>query len=211
MKYLILPLIILVTFACSEKKKQSTEKKTEETEWASQPPKKPASVEITNFKTKTGKEFTMVEKQLSASLSRITIQGSGFPNSQEIYTLNDSDPFEVAFTADLDKNGFEELYIILRSAGSGEYATIFGIASYNDLSYGSIYIPETTDDDPNFLGYMGHDRIRLTGNQLFRDIPVYNKGDTNSKPSGGYRTLEYMLEKGEAGYILKVKKATMHR
>lgn len=175
------------------------------TEWASQQPKPAAQVEVTNFRTKSGNEFTVIEKKQSASLSRVTIQGTGFPNSQEVFTLRDVDPFEAGLIGDLDGNGFDELYLITRASGSGSYASIYGYASNNDLSYGPIYLAEPAENDPNFRGYMGHDRISVISNQLIREFPVFNSGDANNAPSGGYRILKYSLEKGEASYILKVE------
>jgi hypothetical protein len=196
MKYILLPVFALCLATCTNTSSSESGKK-QETEWASQQPKAPTQVEVTKFKTKSGKEFTVVEKKLSASLSRITVQASGFPNSHEIYSLKDVDPMQIGLQADLD--------------GSGSHASIYGFASYKDLSYGQIYIPEPAEGDINFSGYMGHDKISILGNRLLREFPVFNTGDPNSSPSGGSRVLKYALEAGEASYTLTVKEVTTHR
>ena len=100
--------------------------------------------------------------------------------------------------ADLDGNGFDEIYIITTSAGSGSYGTVLGLASNNDKSLSLINFPETRKGDENFEGYMGHDTFRIEGQKLVRIFPVYNKGDTNENPTGGRRKLVYGLYPGEA-------------
>ncbi len=207
MKLILLTFISLFLLSCSNTTDSNKDDKPE-TEWATQEPKPAAQVDVTSFKTKSGKEFTVVEKKRSGSLSRITIQGTGFPNSQEIYTLRDVDPFEAGLQGDLNNDGFEELYLITRATGSGSYAKIYGYASYNDMSYGSIYLAEPVENDPNFRGYMGHDRISIISNRIVREFPVYNMGDSNNAPSGGYRIIKYTLEKGEASFILKIDSVT---
>ena len=151
------------------------------------------------------------KEKLSESISRITIQGSGFPNSHEIFTLKDVDPMEIGLQGDLDGDGFEEIFLITRSVGSGSHITIYGFISYDDKSYGPVYIPKHSENDPNFSGYMGHDRVSIVDNQFIREFPVYNQGDPNNAPSGGYRVLIYGLEAGEASYILKVESVSSRR
>jgi hypothetical protein len=207
MRYIFLSLILINFISCLNNSESDSGDRPE-TEWASQEPKPIALVEVTNFKTKSGIGFTVVEKKLSASMSRITVQGTGFPNSQEVFTLKDVDPMQTGLQADLDGDGFEEIYLVLRSAGSGSHATIYGFVSYKDKSYGQIYIPEPAENDANFKGYMGHDRISILGNRLIREFPVFNAGDPNSSPSGGTRVLRYALEAGETSYILTVKEVS---
>ena len=210
MRFIFLTLLALNILGCANTSESDSQDKPG-TEWASQEPKPAAQVDVTNFKTKSGKEFTVVEKKSSESISRITIQGSGFPNSHEIFTLKGVDPMEIGLQGDLDGDGFEEIYLITRSVGSGSYITIYGFISYKDKSYGPIYSPKHSESDPNFSGYMGHDRVSIVDNQFIREFPVYNQGDPNNAPSGGYRVLMYGLEAGEASYILKVESVSSRR
>jgi len=210
MRFVLLVFTLICIVSCSDSIENKSGDK-DETEWATQEPKAAAQVEVTSFWTKSRKEFTVVEKSLSESVSRLTVQATGFPNTKEIFRLNDIDPMEAGLMGDLDADGFEELYLITRSVGSGSYATIYGYASYKDKSFGPIYIPEQQEDDPNFRGYMGHDRISIIDNLLVREFPVFNDGDRNNAPSGGFRSLKYTLEAGEASYILKVKEVSSRR
>ena len=68
-----------------------------------------------------------------------------------------------------------------------------------------IHFPEKHEEDAHFEGYMGHDTFRIEGQKLVRHFPIYNKGDTNEKPTGGKRKLVYGLVPGEAGWQLRIE------
>ena len=69
-------------------------------------------------------------------------------------------------------------------------------------------MPNLIDDSKLSRGYMGHDEFSVIENSLGRRFPLYLDGDTNAKPSGGKRQLEYKLVPGEAGWLLKVVNQT---
>ncbi|MDF2377039.1 MAG: hypothetical protein P1U81_12405 [Verrucomicrobiales bacterium] len=46
--------------------------------------------------------------------------------------------------------------------------------------------------------------------RLARRFPVYKEGDSNAKPSGGTRQIQYKLKAGEAGWILRIDKVTAY-
>jgi hypothetical protein len=159
------------------------------------------------YQTKTGKTIIISETHpVGRSLSTIEIRTKDFEhNYQEIYI--DRDPISVVFVADLDANGFDEIYIITNSAGSGSYGTVLGFASNKDKSLSMINFPEIQKVDGNFKGYMGHDTFKIKDQKLERTFPIYNKDDTNNHPTGGTRKLVYGLYPGEAMWQLKVDKS----
>jgi hypothetical protein len=167
----------------------------------------PSEMEI---RTITGKSFWVETEAQGASVMDITISTRGFGESDQTWELKGKNPLTDSFVADLDSNGFEELYLVTTSAGSGSYGTIYGYASNRDKSVTPIYIPEISENDlgagGSFEGYMGHDSIFLDESRLFRKFPVYLEGDENCCPSGGFQKLEYELSPGEASWILSVKK-----
>ena len=133
-----------------------------------------------------------------------------FPNTKDSLVIKDSDPIQDAVLKDLDANGYDELYIMTRSIGSGSYASVFGFASNQDLSLTSIYLPDISENDIQkgmpFYGYMGHDSIYFNETRLFRKFPIYNEGDANCCPTGGNKILSYQLKAGEATWILELEK-----
>jgi len=159
------------------------------------------------YRTKTGKTIIISETHpVGRSLSTIRISTRDFEhNYQEVYA--DRDPISEVFVADLDGNGFDEIYIITASAGSGSYGTVLAFASNGDKSLSMINFPEIQKGDENFEGYMGHDTFKIEDQMLVRIFPVYREGDTNENPTGGRRKLVYGLVPGEAMWQLKVEKS----
>jgi len=160
-----------------------------------------------SYNTKTGKRIMISETHPTGqSLSTIEITTKDFEhNYSEIY--QDRDPISDVFIADLDGNGFDEIYIITTSAGSGSYGTVLGFASNKDKSLSMINFPEIQEGDENFEGYMGHDTFKIEDQKLVRTFPIYNEDDTNQNPTGGTRKLVYGLYPGEAMWQLKVDKS----
>jgi hypothetical protein len=104
---------------------------------------------------------------------------------------------------DLNGDGYPEIYVYVNSAGSGSYGSLIAYASNRNKSFTPIYLPPIEDDPSLAQGYMGHDEFALDDGALLRRFPVYREGDTNAMPTGGTRQIEYKLEAGEAGWVLR--------
>ena len=161
------------------------------------------------YRTGTGKTIIVSQAHPAGrSLATIEVRTEGFEhNFREVF--EDRDPVSDVFVADLDDNGFDEIYIVTAVAGSGSYGSVLGFASNKDKSLSMIYFPEIRKGDKNFEGYMGHGTFTIEGRKLVRVFPVYNQGDTNANPTGGRRKLVYGLVPGEAGWILRIEKSEM--
>jgi hypothetical protein len=157
------------------------------------------------YKTKTGKTIIISETHpVGQSLSNIKISTKDLEhNYSEIY--ENRDPISDVFIDDLDGNGFDEIYIITTSVGSGSYGTVLGFASNKDKSLSMINFPKIQEGDQNFEGYMGHDIFRIENQKLVRIFPIYNKDDPNQNPTGRTRKLVYGLFPGEAMWQLRVE------
>ncbi|WP_020600533.1 PliI family lysozyme inhibitor of I-type lysozyme [Spirosoma panaciterrae] len=104
-----------------------------------------------------------------------------------------------AEVADLDGNRFPELYLYSTSYGSGSFGRV----------YAWQFLPERKADItiPNWqltaaAGYMGHDSLWVEQSILCRKYPVYQDGDANAEPSGGYRMMRYQLQPSGLNYAL---------
>lgn len=159
------------------------------------------------YRTETGKIFSVTEKHpRGQSLSTIEITSSGFVYNLD-NTVEDSDPIKEVIIADLDSNGFDEMYIITVSSGSGSYGGILAFASNRDISVTMINFPQIQEGDTKFQGYMGHDSFRVVNNKLLRTFPVYRPKDKQGSPGGVMRSLAYGLYPGEAMWQLRIVKA----
>jgi hypothetical protein len=110
-----------------------------------------------------------------------------------------------AEVADLNADGFPEIYVYVTSAGSGSYGSLVAYASNQNKSLSEIYLPVVSDDQKLAKGYMGHDAFAVGEGALLHRFPIYRDGDSNANPTGGIRELQYKLVQGEAGWILEVK------
>jgi len=135
----------------------------------------------------------------NSSLNTLIIQPGGLELGNKPISLEIDGTVTAAEIADLDSNGSPEIYVYVNSAGSGSYGSLVAYAVNNGKSLTSIYMSPISDDKKNSTGYMGHDEFRVVELTLVRRFPIYLKGDTNAKPSGGIRQLQYKLVAGEAG------------
>jgi hypothetical protein len=154
------------------------------------------------YKTKTGKIIVVTENHpQGASLSNISIAFKD--NESSVLRFNDMDPISNVLLADLDNNGFDEIYIITLSAGSGSYGNVIGIASTKDKSLTKINFPELTESDlqigAKYEGYEGHDIYKIKGKLLIRSFPV-------KTPKSTTRMIKYKLIGEEAALQLVIIK-----
>ena len=73
-------------------------------------------------------------------------------------------------------------------------------------SLSEIYLPPFTDDPKLAKGYRGHDDIAMVEGIVAQRFPIYKDTDTDDKPTGGWRQLQYKLTQGEASWVLKLDK-----
>jgi uncharacterized protein len=142
-----------------------------------------------------------------SSLNKLTLTPLGFKESNEVVNKEIDGSVVSAEVADLNNDGFPEVYIYISSAGSGSYGSLLAYASNHNKSMTPIFLPPLEDDKTLSQGYMGHDTFTVVENILLREFPIYKKDDSNAKPSGGTRQIAYELVAGEAGWMLKVKKS----
>ncbi|WP_346859345.1 hypothetical protein [uncultured Draconibacterium sp.] len=196
LKIYTLLLVVVLFSACT-----GTSKKTEKSENRS------TTIDSRKFETKSGKLFVVhIDHSFGVSLNEVRIETINFAAANEVYKLGTIDPVERIFLADIDNNGFEELYLVTRSGGSGSYSTIYGIASNKDKSATPIYVPPISEKQQQagelFEGFLGHNKFSIENGRLVNEFPVYVEGDTNAKATGGLRKIKYKLVTGEAGWIL---------
>ena len=169
------------------------------------------AVQLIEYTTKSGKKFIVsIDHPLSASIDYVQVETAGFEAVNSSHTIGEIDPVEEVIIADLDRNGFDEIYILTRSSGSGSYGNIYGMASNKDKSATLIYVPGISEKQMEkgglFEGFMGHNKFSIEDGKLVNSFPVYSENDTNSNPTGGKRKLLYRLIAGESGWILKPEK-----
>jgi hypothetical protein len=138
----------------------------------------------------------------SVNTLHIVPSGLEIDNSPVVQTIDGT--VMGAEAADLNGDGSPEIYVYVTSAGSGSYGSLVAYSANRRKSLSEIYLPPITQHRKASKGYMGHDEFAVVENVLVRRFPVYRDADTNAKPTGGMRQLQYKLIPGEAGWLFKL-------
>jgi hypothetical protein len=138
------------------------------------------------------------------SIQKLTIVPAGLKLYNDSINL-EVDPIMGAEIEDLDSDGFPELLIYTQSAGSGSYGNVIGYSPNKGKSLSQIYFPELDINLAAFKGYLGQDEFAIVENSLVRRFKIY---DSNAKPTGKLRQLEYKLKPGEASKKFVLNKQT---
>jgi hypothetical protein len=138
--------------------------------------------------------------QGSTSTLKIMPSGLEIDNAPIVKTIDGS--VSGAEVADLDADGSPEIYVYVTSAGSGSYGSLVAYAANQRKSLSEIVLPPLTEEAAK--GYMGHDEFAVLEGVLGRRFPVYRDGDSNVRPTGGMRQLQYKLVPGEASWQLRL-------
>jgi hypothetical protein len=138
----------------------------------------------------------------SVNTFQIVPAGLEIDNSPVVHTIDGT--VTGAEAADLNGDGSPEIYVYVTSAGSGSYGSLVAYSANRRKSLSEIYLLSETRYTTASQGYMGHDEFAVVENVLVRRFPVYRDADTNAKPTGGMRQLQYKLIPGEASWVLKL-------
>lgn len=138
----------------------------------------------------------------SVNTLHIVPTGLDIDNSPIVRTINGT--VTDAEVADLNVDGSPEIYVYVTSAGSGSYGSLVAYSANRRKSLSEIYLPPVAENKTASKGYMGHNEFAVVESVLVQRFPVYRDTDTNVKPTGGTRQLQYKLVPEEAGWILKV-------
>ena len=140
----------------------------------------------------------------TATLNSLTLTPSGLEIDNSPVTLEVDGIVTGAEIADLNADGYPEVYVYVTSAGSGSYGSLAAWSANNRKSISMIHLPDLAEDPEHGQGYMGHDKFTIAEQYVVRSFPVYREDDANAAPSGGTRQIQYRLEPGEATWQLVV-------
>jgi len=169
-------------------------------------------VELQGVKTSTPDTSFGFSKKLATENLHISIKTKDFEGGKMINLIisqrdggNISKKIKIdgeiidAFTADLNGDGKDEVYIFNQGEGSGSYGNLYGYqaetSGLDSISMGDL--PAQYRDK-----YMGHDSFAIDGKQLLRFIPLYNEIDPTCCPTGGKATIKYKLANVKGKLVL---------
>jgi hypothetical protein len=144
-----------------------------------------------------------VESPNDSSINQVTVRAEGPEGPIGQMEAEADGTITNVEIEDINADGYPEIYVYVTSAGSGSYGSLIAYASNQNKSLSQIYLPSIEDDPAISKGYMGHDEFAVIESTFVRRFPIYTDSDTNAEPTGGTRQIQYKLEAGEAGWILR--------
>lgn len=144
----------------------------------------------------------------SAEGSKVTVTPSGLKNLNDPVTVDIEGELTKTSMEDLNGDNIPELFLIATGAGSGSYGTVKAFSTNGGKVLTDIVIDEPKAED--MKGYMGHDEFEVVEGTFIRRFPVYKPGDSNAKPTGGWRQIQYKLKSGEAAWHLRIDRVVSY-
>lgn len=171
--YLAGSVFVAVLFSCSGSPSNEGDDEFDSAEFLM-----PVSEPVTReFVTKTGKKWLVHQTPLSdPAYVNVSVESRGFTHDQAPLDLGEIDPVIQVRLADLDKDGFEELYLVTQATGQEAYGTVYGFYSDSDrdvllISYEGAS-PYTMKEGGPYEGYQGADAFLFNENSLVNSFPV---------------------------------------
>lgn len=109
-------------------------------------------------------------------------------------------------SADLNEDGFAEIYVFIQSERQGAVGSMIAYASNMNRTLSPIVLQDIHENSEASQGYRGYDTFRITDSRLERSIPVYKPEDSVFSAHGGERVLRYRLVPGEDGWQLVISR-----
>lgn len=129
----------------------------------------------------------------------LTIQPVGLTIDNQIVSHKIEGIVMNAEVGDLNIDGYPEVLVYVQSPGSGSYGSVIGYSVNNGKSMSLIAdLPSVAENPEAGNGFMGHDEFAIVESTLVQRFPIYKPGDSNAKPTGGTRQIQYKLKDGEA-------------
>jgi hypothetical protein len=145
--------------------------------------------------------------EVRSANGKVSIRTFGQDDGNELFEHEITGEVAGAEAADLNQDGYPEVLVFVRGAGSGSYGDVIGYSSNNGKSMTKIEFPPTAENPKINQGYMGHDSFSTAEDTLVQIFPVYRPGDVNANPTGPTRQVQYVLVDGSPTRRLVVARA----
>jgi hypothetical protein len=100
---------------------------------------------------------------------------------------------------DLNNDGLADLILMIYTDSAAIHGTVYAFISDGDKSLLPCALADPALDGKINGGYKGHDRFNMLQGTLLQRFPIFKPGDADDKPTGGTRTIQYDVVRGESG------------
>ena len=162
----------------------------------------PAEVSYAQVLELQGVTFNVVSPN-AASANTVTVSTTGLEIDNSAWSQEVDGIVTGAEVADLNVDGSPEVYVYISSTGADARGSVVAYVVNNRKSLSMAFMAPLSDTPGAADGYRGHDEFAVLEGVLGRRFPIH---DETGAPVGKMRQLQYTLNAGEAGWILKLDK-----
>jgi hypothetical protein len=159
----------------------------------------PAEISFAQVLELRGVTFTVVSPN-EASANTVTVSTTGLVVDNSAWSQEVDGTVTGAEVADLNADGSPEVYIYVQSTGADAKGSVIAYVANNRKSLSMAFMPPLSETPGAADGYRGQDEFAVLEGVLGRRFPIHDEAGT---PTGRIRQLQYTLNAGEAGWILK--------
>jgi hypothetical protein len=160
----------------------------------------PAEISFAQVLELQGVTFNVVSPN-GASANTVTVSTAGLETDNSAWSQEVDGIVTGAEVADLNVDGSPEVYVYVRSTGADAKGSVIAYVANNRKSLSMAFMAPLSDTPGAADGYRGQDEFAVLEGVLGRRFPIH---DEAGAPTGRIRQLQYTLNAGEAGWILKV-------
>ena len=147
-----------------------------------------------------GVTFSVVSPNAAVS-NTVTVSTTGLEIDNSAWSQLVDGIVTGAELADLNVDESPEIYVYVKSTGADAKGSVVAYVANNRKSLSSAFMAPLSDTPGATDGYRGQDEFAVLEGVLGRRFPIH---DESGVPTGRIRQLQYVLESGEAGWILKI-------
>ncbi len=104
-----------------------------------------------------------------------------------------------AMVDDLNSDGLADLILFIYTDSVALHGTVYVMVSQDSKTIVPAGLPDPALDGKINTGYKGHDVFSMLEGTVLLRFPIFKPGDKDDAPTGGTRTVQYSLTKGESG------------
>lgn len=147
---------------------------------------------------KYGYKVTTRNKDIKSNM--LAIRPIGFESpANENMNLPVRGRISAAMVDDLNSDGLADLILFIYTDSAALHGTVYAMISADDKTIMPAGLPDPALDGKINTGYKGHDVFTLLEGTILLRFPIFKPGDKDDAPTGGMRTVQYNVSKGESG------------
>lgn len=159
----------------------------------------PAEISFAQVLELQGVTFNVISPNATAS-NTVTVSTAGLEIDNSAWSQQVDGIVTGAEVADLNVDGSPEVYVYVRSTGADSKGSVVAYVANNRKSLSMAFMAPLSETAGAADGYRGQDEFAVLEGVLGRRFPIH---DEVGAPTGRIRQLQYTLNAGEAGWILK--------